>query len=226
MKQKFHFVYKTEHLPSGRFYLGKHTTSLVKSIEDDTYLGSGVVWRKILKAHPIEEFKRTIISEHKTSKEAFDAEKLLITEALLCNLKCMNMVAGGLGGHGNAANFYARETPAQIAKKGAETLKANPEKLAERNKKIAEKAKTRPQEYSNAKAELMRANVTPESRKKQGSALSKSKNEKMTKFLLDLIPYRGKTVPELCKMYPDFSHSSIARARTLARRGKLKWEHL
>ena len=213
-------------MPSGRFYLGKHTTAPVQSIEDDRYLGSGTVWQKIVKAHPREEFRRMIISEHKTSKEAFDAEKLLISEELLRDNLCMNMVVGGLGGHGNAANFYVHETPTQIAKKGAETLKADPEKLAERNRKIAIKAKGRPQEYSNAKAISMRTNITPESRKKQGAALRKSKNEKMTNFLLGLTPYKDKSIAELCTMYPGFSYSSVARARTLARRGKLKWEQL
>ena len=66
------YIYKVTHTPSGRFYIGMSEKMDKTSIE--TYLGSGTIWRSILKTHPITEFVKEILAYTKTPKETYKLE--------------------------------------------------------------------------------------------------------------------------------------------------------
>lgn len=67
---KYLTIYKTTHLPSGRFYIGRHVTKN----PDDSYMGSGVVISSMLKKYPKEEFRKEIL------KFCEDLEDLTLSE--------------------------------------------------------------------------------------------------------------------------------------------------
>lgn len=135
MRQKFHYVYKIIHIPSNRYYLGKHTTRPLQNLEDDFYMGSGFLWKRIIKKYPRDEFLKIILKTFDSKEEATIAERQFITDEEIANPLCLNLIKGGTGG--DARNFSRNTSPAYIAQKGADTLKANPEKLKVRNEKIA-----------------------------------------------------------------------------------------
>ncbi len=85
---KIHYVYMTEHLPTGKFYIGGHYGN-----PEDNYLGSGVKIKEMLKKYPREEFKKTIILKS-TQKTVSDYEKHLI-ERNIDHPDCLNLYRGG-----------------------------------------------------------------------------------------------------------------------------------
>jgi hypothetical protein len=115
---KYYFLYKVIHLPTNRYYLGKHVAKKI----NDGYMGSGTIWKRILNAHPKEEFERVILNFYNSNTELSEAEKLLITEETLADVKCMNLVSGGQGG-GGPASALTTETRKQNGIKAALKLK-------------------------------------------------------------------------------------------------------
>ena len=123
---KFYFLYKVIHIPTQRYYLGKHETKNLK----DGYMGSGVAWGNILRAHDREEFSFQILSSYENSTALERAEEILIPESILLDPLCMNLVPGGRGGAGPASHV----TPEQRKKNG----KIAAEKLRGRTKETHE----------------------------------------------------------------------------------------
>jgi hypothetical protein len=62
-------VYKTTNLINGKMYIG------VDSKNDKTYLGSGKILKKSISKYGIENFRKEIIMEFKTDKEAYEYGK-------------------------------------------------------------------------------------------------------------------------------------------------------
>ena len=92
----FFFLYRTTWQPTGEFYCGMHKTERV----DDGYLGSGLRLTRKLRKHGRDGFTREILSFHSSFDELKQAEQELITEEMLQNPLCLNLVIGGLGGIG------------------------------------------------------------------------------------------------------------------------------
>lgn len=67
-----HFVYLTTNLVNSKEYVGKHSTN--KKIEDDTYLGSGVLISKAISKYGAKNFKREILHICSSEEEAFALE--------------------------------------------------------------------------------------------------------------------------------------------------------
>jgi hypothetical protein len=74
------------------FYIGVHETHNL----DDGYLGSGKILRNSVYYHGKENFKREILEFCENKKSMYEKEKELVTEELINNPKCMNLVIGGL----------------------------------------------------------------------------------------------------------------------------------
>lgn len=203
-----YFLYSVTPVPSNRFYLGKHCT---KSLGDG-YLGSGVAWKNILRAHPVNEFSRVIISYHAGKTELSLAERKLITQEVLNEPLCMNLALGGSGG--DARNFYKNLTPREVAIKAAKTLKTYPAKLAERNAKVQTRQILHYQKSGcgNVKANQMRKGINKASRKKQGTSLSASSNARMTLLLVMVRESELTSIGDLEKAFPAYSRTSIYRA--------------
>ena len=132
----FYVVYKTTNLINGKFYIGKHKTKNI----NDTYLGSGKILRVAIEKYGIENFKREIICYCENLDHLDETEKVFITKELRQCDECYNIQAGGSGGD---RHVYKNISPLDVALKAAETLKANPEKLATRNRKIGVKMRER-----------------------------------------------------------------------------------
>lgn len=99
-EKKYHFIYKTTNVLSGKYYIGMHSTDDL----NDGYLGSGNRIRLAIRKHGKENFKREIL-EFCNSRE-----KLKIREEEIVNLneigkvECMNLKVGGEGDWPKSAN--------------------------------------------------------------------------------------------------------------------------
>lgn len=96
-QKKYHFIYKTVNILTGKYYIGMHSTDDLK----DGYCGSGkYLWNSIHKygkeAHTIE------ILEFALDRKALsNREQELVNEDLLNDSLCMNLRIGG-GGFGSS----------------------------------------------------------------------------------------------------------------------------
>ncbi len=93
-EKKYHFIYKTTNILSGRYYIGMHSTDNL----EDGYLGSGNRLRLAIKKHGKENFKREILEFCETREELRRRESEIITLNEISKLECMNLVVGGEGG--------------------------------------------------------------------------------------------------------------------------------
>lgn len=222
---KFHFTYRVTHLPTGRFYLGKHTTAKM----DDGYLGSGTIWLRILKAHPKDEFSRTVLQFFGSKDEVSDAERELITSDMLADPLCENLIPGGTGG--SATNFWRNSSTAEISKKAAATLRNNPSKLATRNIRLGIAHKTRLQ----ADPAALNSNLTKMHTKTRGSVkattswiqrqvASRRQNHmvKMGEIFSKLLTINNQPVAEIVNTL-GVSRSTVMRMRAMIRRGETSW---
>lgn len=90
----YHYLYKTTCSVTGRYYYGMHSTSSI----DDGYLGSGKrLWLSIRK-YGEENHSREILEMFDTRESLIAGEKMLITDEILKDPMCMNLMKGGKGG--------------------------------------------------------------------------------------------------------------------------------
>jgi hypothetical protein len=100
VNRKYHFIYKTTNLLSGRYYIGMHSTDNL----DDGYLGSGSQLINAIKKHGKDNFVREILEFCSTREELHQKEEMLVTLNEVRNKDCMNMKVGGLGKWPESAN--------------------------------------------------------------------------------------------------------------------------
>jgi hypothetical protein len=93
MEKKYHFVYKTVCLTTRHYYLGVHSTDNLC----DGYVGSGIKFLNYVKKYGRENFIKEIIAMCSTRVEAFEQERSIITEAVLADEMCLNLIDGGIG---------------------------------------------------------------------------------------------------------------------------------
>lgn len=89
-----HIVYKVINDFDSRYYIGVRKTD---NDESDSYLGSGVIIKRMVKKYGKEHFSRITLFEYNCSEDAFNKEKELLQEALL-DENCINIASGGQGG--------------------------------------------------------------------------------------------------------------------------------
>lgn len=127
------FVYKTINLKNNKIYIGKHETVN----ENDNYLGSGLLLKRSIEKHGIENFKREIIEYCETTEQLNELEKYWIKLLDSTNKKIgYNIMPGGDGGdnftnHPNKDLLRIRYSLAQKGKKISELCK---QKISEANK--------------------------------------------------------------------------------------------
>jgi len=93
--KKYHFTYKTTNLINNRYYLGMHSTNCL----DDGYLGSGKRLYYELKKYGRDNFKFEILKQFNSREELVQAEVNLVSEEVLKDPNCLNIVVGGSGGN-------------------------------------------------------------------------------------------------------------------------------
>lgn len=98
MDKKFNFLYVTTNLIDGKQYVGEHSTDCV---ENDQYLGSGILITHAIKKYGKKNFKREIIECFSTKQEAFDAQERYIKELNTLKPNGYNLSpTGGVGVNG------------------------------------------------------------------------------------------------------------------------------
>jgi hypothetical protein len=114
-------TYITVHEPTGKFYIGKGVTSAVNL---GKYQGSGIKLKKTMKKYP-DGWKTSVLWEFATSDEAYSDEGGIVTEELLKDPLCLNLVTGGIG-HDNAGKknpFFGKFHSEETRRKYSETRK-------------------------------------------------------------------------------------------------------
>lgn len=92
-RRKHHIIYKTTCIPTGRYYVGLHSTDDL----NDSYLGSGLRLLRSVKKYGAGAHQREILEILPTREAASNREKELITEEMRADPECLNCGAGGLG---------------------------------------------------------------------------------------------------------------------------------
>ena len=90
----YHFVYKSTNIITGEYYIGVHSS---KTTNPDGYYGSGIKIKHQLKKYGKESFIREILHLCESRYDAFEQEKLIVTDTLLSDPMCLNLTRGGKG---------------------------------------------------------------------------------------------------------------------------------
>lgn len=90
-EKKHNIFYKTTNLVNGKFYYGIHSTDKL----EDGYLGSGTALKNAVRHYGTASFRREVIMDYPTRKEANEHEKLVVTAELTESKMCYNIVLGG-----------------------------------------------------------------------------------------------------------------------------------
>lgn len=107
-EKKYHFIYKTTNLLSGRYYIGMHSTDNL----EDGYLGSGRRLKYSINKYGKDNFKREILEFCENREELKQREFKIIDLNELSKKECINLVVGGQGG------FISLEGTKKGGKKG------------------------------------------------------------------------------------------------------------
>jgi len=101
-RRKFHIIYKTTHIASGKFYVGMHSTNNL----EDGYMGSGKRIRHLLNKYGKEAHHFEILEFLSDRKLLAAREKEIVNEELLKNHLCVNLTVGGHGGWHTARKIH------------------------------------------------------------------------------------------------------------------------
>jgi hypothetical protein len=103
MTKKFNYFYRVENLINGKFYFGVHSTNNL----EDKYLGSGKRISYAIKKYGKNNFQKEILESFETFKKALDYEEFIVSEELLKDPSCYNLMKGGKGGNnGRGEEWY------------------------------------------------------------------------------------------------------------------------
>lgn len=90
-EKKYHFIYKTTNLLSGKYYIGMHSTDNL----DDGYMGSGRRLRYSLNKYGKENHKREILEFCPSREELLSREEEIVNLNEIAKEECMNLKVGG-----------------------------------------------------------------------------------------------------------------------------------
>ena len=93
-RKKYHFIYKTTNLLSGRYYIGMHSTDDL----NDGYLGSGTYLKRSINKHGKENHSIEILEFVNSREELAAREKEIVSLQEIAKKECMNLKVGGEGG--------------------------------------------------------------------------------------------------------------------------------
>lgn len=131
-RKRYHYIYKTTNLLSGRYYIGMHSTDNL----DDGYMGSGKRVKASIKKHGVTNHKFEILEFFNSREELALREEELVTMKEVINKECMNLKVGGTGGWPPTAKQRFLEKM-----KDVDFKKMFGQKASERNKKQFEENK-------------------------------------------------------------------------------------
>jgi uncharacterized protein YktA (UPF0223 family) len=97
---KYHYFYKITNNLNGHYYYGVHNT---KDLEDG-YMGSGKRLQYAIRKYGVENFTREILKYFDSKEEAYQYESEIVTESLVEDPNCYNLVEGGRGSFSKECN--------------------------------------------------------------------------------------------------------------------------
>ncbi|MCP4521027.1 MAG: hypothetical protein GY827_04965 [Cytophagales bacterium] len=112
-EKKYHFIYKTTNLLTGRYYIGMHSTNDL----EDGYLGSGKRLRYSIRKYGSENHQREILEFCNSRKELKLRESEIVTLNEIAKEDCINLKVGGEGG------FSTHEEMLRISSLGGHATK-------------------------------------------------------------------------------------------------------
>lgn len=93
-RKKYHFIYKTTNLLSGRYYIGMHSTDDL----NDGYLGSGTYLKRSINKHGKQNHSIEILEFLNSREELAVREREIVSLQEIAKRECMNLKVGGDGG--------------------------------------------------------------------------------------------------------------------------------
>lgn len=103
-RKKYHFIYRTTNLLSGRYYIGMHSTDDL----NDGYLGSGTYLKRSLNKHGKENHSIEILEFLNSRQELATREREVVSLQEIAKKECMNLKVGGEGGFTEEAQKKGR----------------------------------------------------------------------------------------------------------------------
>lgn len=134
-QKKYHYIYKTTNVVTGRYYYGMHSTDNL----NDGYLGSGRRLRYSINKYGKENHKKEILEYCNNREELRRREKEIVNLNEIAKKDCMNLMIGGTGG------FINEEHLSKFLKAGQNA----------RQKKLREDP-----EFKSKLSEICRNNIT------------------------------------------------------------------
>ncbi len=149
---KYHYIYLTQNLLNGKFYIGKHTYLSYTN----SYIGSGnkvksekCPFNLAIKKYGKGNFKKTILKFFETSKEAFDGEKELLSLDFIRQFGyvagsikiCYNIKVGGFGGMDGFIHSEETKKQRSESQKKSFSTEEHKKKRSDAVKKIWEETK-------------------------------------------------------------------------------------
>ena len=89
-----YYLYRTENLVNGNYYIGVHGS---EDPENDLYFGSGTLINRAVQKYGQSNFKTEILEYFSTWEEALAREREVVSESLLKDPQCYNLIEGGTG---------------------------------------------------------------------------------------------------------------------------------
>lgn len=162
---KFYLVYKTTHNPTGKFYIGRHSTNKI----DDDYFGSGVKITRMLNKYGKEQFTKEIIKICETPNEMIELEVEEIRKVFDNDL-CLNLMIGDPRFTGGIEFSEETKQKMSVSKKKTHNTPEVRERLSEAQKRRSKEIKIHNTRIHKGKT------ISDEMKQKQSLALSGEKN--------------------------------------------------
>lgn len=99
-----HYIYRTTCIPTGKYYIGKHSTKSTRP-----YYGSGIMLKRSLKKYGRHQHIVEILQFAPCEQTLSQLERSIITENVLNDPNCMNLMIGGEGGFNDNQRKASRE---------------------------------------------------------------------------------------------------------------------
>lgn len=103
----FYYTYKITNVINDKIYVGVHKTAKL----DDGYMGSGTAIIAAIKKYGVQKFKKEILKQFDSYKDALAHEKEIVTPEFLLREDVYNQRRGGTGGFDHINSLPVNERP-------------------------------------------------------------------------------------------------------------------